>query len=249
MTYPLSARLKKPRHLSALALALLAGCGSSGSDNDSGTPTQASLKVTSVSSPQGMASGGDSLIQVSDAAGGAVDNVVVRMNGQDVTAAFKKTPNSGALLGTVTGMSNGENRIEVLDAANPSVVRASLTLTNYPLQGPILYAPQEQPIACETHNFTVYPGGPQAVGCAGDECRLHGADPRRLGLSRRQQGRHRGLATLRPGQPASQRRADHAGRRQQGALHRPARDRRDQPRHLPDRGAGRPGRQSEPDAR
>lgn len=164
MKHPLSARLKKQRHLSALALALLAGCGSSGSDNDSGnggSPAQASLRVTSVSSPQGMASGGDSLIQVSDAAGGAIDNVVIRLNGRDVSAAFRKAPNSGALLGTVTGMSNGENRIEVLDAADPSVVRASLTLTNYPLQGPILYAPQEQPIACETHNFTIYPGGPK----------------------------------------------------------------------------------------
>lgn len=164
MQHPLSGSIKLPRHLSALTLALLAGCGSSNSDNhngNGGTPAQASLKVTSVSSPQGMASGGDSLIQVSDAAGGTVDKVLVRLNGADVTTAFKKAPNGNALLGTVTGMNTGENRIEVVDAANPSLVRASLTLTNYPLQGPILYAPQEQPLACESHNFVIYPGGPR----------------------------------------------------------------------------------------
>jgi hypothetical protein len=165
MKHPLSRRLKRPRHLSALALALLAGCGSSGSDDNvgagAGTPVQAALTVASVSSPQGMASGGDSLIQVSDATGAAVDNVAIRLNGRDVTTAFKKAPGGNALLGTVTGMSNGDNKIEVVDATNPAVVRASMTLANYPLQGPILYAPQEQPLACETHNFVIYPGGPK----------------------------------------------------------------------------------------
>lgn len=161
MTHPLHARLKRPQQLSALAFALLAGCGGSDSDNNGSAPAQASLKVASVSSPQGMASGGDSLIQVSDAAGGTVDNVLVRLNGADVTSAFKKSASGNALLGNLTGMRNGENTIEVLDAANPAQVRASMKLTNYPLQGPILYAPQEQPLACETHNFSIYPGGPR----------------------------------------------------------------------------------------
>ena len=161
MTHPLHARLKRPQQLSALAFALLAGCGGSDSDNNGSAPAQASLKVASVSSPQGMASGGDSLIQVSDAAGGTVDNVLVRLNGADVTSAFKKSASGNALLGNLSGMRNGENTIEVLDAANPAQVRASMKLTNYPLQGPILYAPQEQPLACETHNFSIYPGGPR----------------------------------------------------------------------------------------
>lgn len=155
----------KRRQLSLAALALLAGCGSSGSDSDGGAPpqpaTQASLKVSSVSSPQGMASGGDSLIRISDDAGGEIRNIVVRLNGNDVTASFSKAPGGNALLGSVSGMREGENRIEVANAADPSSVRASLTLTNYPLQGPILYAPREEPFACETHNFTVYPGGPR----------------------------------------------------------------------------------------
>lgn len=150
------------RHWAVIAAALLAGCGSSGSDNNSpagaASSRQAGLTVASLSSPQGMTSGGDSLIQISGADAG---DVRVRLNGNDVTARFSRAPNDNTLLGSVTGLRDGENRIEVLDAADPSVVRASLTLTNYPLQGPILYAPREQPFACETHNFTVYPGGPR----------------------------------------------------------------------------------------
>lgn len=166
MTSTSHRKSKRPRHLPLAALALLAAC-SGGSDNNDNqtsgpaTPALAALTVASVSSPQGMASGGDSLIQLSSADGGEVGNVQVRLNGADVTSAFRKAPSGNALLGNVSGMRNGENRIEVVDAANPATVRASLTLTNYPLQGPILYAPQEQPLACETHNFNIYPGGPR----------------------------------------------------------------------------------------
>ncbi|MCZ7009862.1 DUF6351 family protein, partial [Salmonella enterica] len=48
----------------------------------------------------------------------------------------------------------------VTDAAADAKVRGSLTLTAYPIQGPILYAPQEGSFHCQTDTFAVYPGGP-----------------------------------------------------------------------------------------
>src|SRR5690606_12735388 len=64
------------------------------------------------------------------------------------------------LLGLVSGLAIGENLIEVVDASDQDLVRAILELENFPKQGPILYAPQEQPFFCQTDSFRIYRGGP-----------------------------------------------------------------------------------------
>jgi hypothetical protein len=72
----------------------------------------------------------------------------------------------------------GENTIEVRDAADASKVRGSLKLTAYPVQGPILYAPQEGSFHCQTDTFNIYPGGPTLT--AGPNTDANCAAPTRI---------------------------------------------------------------------
>jgi hypothetical protein len=141
---------------------MLTACGSDDDDDDppAPPPEPAAVQLSSVSSPQGMASAGDTLVKVALAEGGAPEGVLVRLNGQDVTSAFRQAEGESFLLGLLTGLKEGENLIEAVDAANQDKVRGSMKIENYSKQGPILYAPQEQPFVCQTHEFRIWPGGP-----------------------------------------------------------------------------------------
>jgi hypothetical protein len=165
--------------LGTLAVGLaagLAGCGGSGGGGGGGwagfpggngnggggtTPgDKPAVTVQSLSSPEKMTSGDDTLVQLTASDGAAVSGVKVALNGVDVTGQFQKAASGNASLGLLRGLVQGENTIEVRDAADASKLRGSLKLTAYPVQGPILYAPQEGSFHCQTDTFNVYPGGP-----------------------------------------------------------------------------------------
>lgn len=160
--------------LGALALGL-AGCGgSNGNGWNGGAPgggggggggggasnSGPTVTVESLSSPEKMTSGNDTLIQLTGTDGAALTGVKVVLNNADVTDQFQKATTGNASIGLLTGLAQGENTIEVRDASDASKVRGSLKLTAYPIQGPILYAPQEGSFHCQTDTFNVYPGGP-----------------------------------------------------------------------------------------
>ncbi len=149
--------------LPAASVFVLAACSSS-SDDDSPPPAPpeqpAALQISSVSSPQGMASAGDTLIKIETVDGSEPQNLRVRLNGLDVTDAFRQRSGESHLLGLVAGLEIGENVIEAVDGTQTDLVRGTLRLENFPRQGPILYAPQEQPFFCQTDAFRIYPGGP-----------------------------------------------------------------------------------------
>lgn len=150
--------------LMALAAGLSACGGGSGGLNGanggSGGAGASAVQVQSLSSPEKMTSGSDTLIQLTGADGSAVSGVMVSLNNVDVTGRFQKAAVGNASLGLLTGLVQGENTIEVRSASNESSVLGSLKLTAYPIQGPILYAPQESSFHCQTDTFSVYPGGP-----------------------------------------------------------------------------------------
>jgi hypothetical protein len=146
--------------LGVMALGL-AGCGGGGGGGASGGNANGpSVTVQSLSSPEKMTSGNDTLVQLTSADGTAVSGVKVMLNGADVTGQFQKASSGNASLGLLTGLAQGDNTIEVRDASDASKLRGSLKLTAYPIQGPILYAPQEGSFHCQTDTFNVYPGGP-----------------------------------------------------------------------------------------
>lgn len=141
----------------ALVLAV-SGCG--GDRDEPAKPAKPAISVKSLSSPEGLVSGDDTLIELTQADGGTIGDAKVKLNDVDVTASFKQDAGRKSMLGLVSGLKQGENKIEVTDAAARAKVRGSLTLTAYPIQGPILYAPQEGSFHCQTDTFAVYPGGP-----------------------------------------------------------------------------------------
>jgi len=91
-------------------------------------------------------------------------SVRVELNGANVTGAFKATA-PGTLTGLVSGLRNGENELSVDgDGKGHGRADADITLTNYPVQGPMISGPQEFPFVCTTTNFDVIRGAQVPTG-------------------------------------------------------------------------------------
>lgn len=137
------------RHHLAIGFAGISGlalfaCG--GSDD---TPAP---KVEVLSSKPEHVSGGDALVAVKRANS---TPVVVTLNGVDVSSAFKADPNDATRsIGLVTGLKIGANAFE----ANAGGSATKLTLTNYPITGPMISGPHLTPYICQTAAFTLADG-------------------------------------------------------------------------------------------
>jgi hypothetical protein len=136
------------------ACAALAACGGGGGAGRSPTanPQAAggfgdgrAVELQVVSSPAQWVSGGDARIRVRTAPG-LRDKLELRLNGAPVAAVLE--PVGDALEAVVTGLQNGANELEVRHRqANE---RAVLTLTNWPVTGPMFTGPQQTPFTCTT---------------------------------------------------------------------------------------------------
>ena len=118
------------------------------------------FSIEVLSSKPYLVSGGDALVRVTvKEKGVSLGAVRVEVNGRDVTSAFHADAAARTLTGLVSGLSNGENELSV-DARGRKNGRgdADITLTNYPIQGPMISGPQEFPFVCTTTNFDVIRG-------------------------------------------------------------------------------------------
>ena len=113
------------------ALIVLASCGS-----DTG------YEIEVVSSQPYLVSGGDALVRIHAPDGAEVS---VRLNGENVSSSFR--PDGDSLIGLLKGLKLGANTVEAGDAR--------LDLTNYPITGPIISGPHEQPFVCGTTEANV----------------------------------------------------------------------------------------------
>ena len=139
-------------HMAALVAAiLLAACG--GSDNSPGEtaqrikPAHPAMTVTLsvLSSAPQWVSGGDARIHVR-AAPGQRDKLELWLNGARIEVPLKEV--DGGLEGVISGLQPGDNRLEVKHrTAN---VRDAITLTNWPITGPMFTGPQQTPFVCTT---------------------------------------------------------------------------------------------------
>jgi hypothetical protein len=106
-----------------------------------------------------MVSGGDALVQVAVPQPVALNKVMIRLNGEDVSAMFRPDTPAHALIGLVTGLKVGENTLAVFPGKKEQGSTAEqLRLKNHPITGPIFSGPQEQPFLCETQNFKLPDG-------------------------------------------------------------------------------------------
>jgi hypothetical protein len=97
-----------------------------------------------VSSRPDMVTGPDVLVEVD-----APPQVAwrVRLDGRDVTAAFRAAAGSGKARALLSGIHVGENRLELRIGG---AVRARLTILDHSLTGPLFSGPHQQPFLCQT---------------------------------------------------------------------------------------------------
>jgi hypothetical protein len=119
-----------------------------------------SIQVRTLSTHADRVSGGDVLVQISLPRSPRSGDVIVSLHGQVITSAFRETA-PRTLVGLVTGLSDGENRLIV--EVN-GVGTKSLRIVNYPIAGPIVsgphgkVGPQERPFICQTDTFQLPDG-------------------------------------------------------------------------------------------
>ena len=136
-------------------LVSMAGCGG---NDDGGPPPPApgALQLSTLSSKSEYVSGGSTLVQVAYPATTNPAAVRVTLNGADVTSSFRTVDTSARTLrGVVTGLTTDASRttgspntIVATDTAGSAT--ASLTVSNYPITGPILTGPHITPYECRT---------------------------------------------------------------------------------------------------
>src|ERR1700758_508022 len=92
------------------------------------------IAITTLSSRPDMVSGGNALLRVDVPAQFSLGQIVVKLNGQDVTATFHADQTAHALTGLVGGLSVGANAVEVFTNPTGNGQPAEhTTLVNYPI--------------------------------------------------------------------------------------------------------------------
>src|SRR5262245_39787929 len=112
------------------------------------------LEITTLSAEAALVTGGDVLVKVTAPAGVAPQSLKVMVGSRDVSNGFRQL-NDHAIAGLVTGLNKGKNAIS---ASGPRGLQASLEVTNYPITGPVISGPWQQPFICQTDTF-VLPDG------------------------------------------------------------------------------------------
>ena len=184
-----------------------------------------SLEV--VSNRADLISGGDALVAATLADGADPRRARGRRRHRrhERVRACGRTAASRAL---VTGLKVGANTLTVR-AADGAGKR--ITITNHPIGGPVFAGPQVTPYACNP-NASNPPLGPALDA----QCNA----PTRVELLYRNAADQ--FVAYDPANPPAGDPDDDHGRRPDRAVHRRARHRHRRPRHLPDGGAGRPGK-------
>jgi hypothetical protein len=128
-------------------------------------PKAQPLSLSVESSRPDLVSGDNALIAVDVPAPDPIGKVRVRRNGVDVTPAFQ--PEVGQprrLVGLVSGLRDGSNRISALVKAKGQKGPAELNLFNNPINGPIFSGAHQQPFFCRTSNNGL--GAPTDADCS-----------------------------------------------------------------------------------
>src|SRR5258708_9903326 len=119
------------------------GCGVAGAKPDKDSRD---LEIRTLSNSADLISGGDALVEIVLPPGTNAGSVRVELNRRDITYQFG-TRADGRFLGLVDHLELGKNK---LTATAKGKRAQKLTITNYPIGGPIFSGPQVQPWICDT---------------------------------------------------------------------------------------------------
>ena len=110
---------------------------------------QSDTSIKTLSTKPDYVTGGDVLVQVT--APGVTEKAFrVRVGKRDVTKSFRSTSMAYVHLGLIMGLPLGESVIHSGDA--------SLKITNYPITGPVISGPWQEPFICQTDQFKLPDG-------------------------------------------------------------------------------------------
>ena len=136
------------------SLVFVSGCipsveGSAGQTGDE------SLRIVTLSAARPyLVSGGDVLVRVEADDSVRLTDVIVLLDDSDVSRRFRPDPGRHALLGLVPGLTDGDHTL--VARAGRREVRQPVT--SYPIVGPMISGPHEQPFRCETEEFELVTG-------------------------------------------------------------------------------------------
>jgi hypothetical protein len=126
--------------------------GSGHSDRDHDRDSN-KFEIRTLSNRADLISGGDALVEVTVPRRVDLDDVVISLNGRNITAAFTRNTAARSFRGLVTGLVDGRNRLEAGVRGrhhDDSGDSEKLTITNHPIGGPVLLGSQTQPWVCAT---------------------------------------------------------------------------------------------------
>src|SRR6266571_4065315 len=130
-----------PRVHAAAVLAVLAAVSGPAQADPALPPTN--FEIRTLSNRADLISGGDALVEVRVPNTVPLHQVSLLLNGRDVAAAFRTDAAARIVRGVLTGLVPGQN--EFLADSNgqgEGRPRASLTITNHPIGGPVLLGSQ-----------------------------------------------------------------------------------------------------------
>src|ERR671914_551273 len=159
--------------LPALALAIAAFAALPGPVVADDDDDRERVDIDVLSGGADQVSGGDALVKV-EASRADLDDLRVLLDGADITDAFEQK--DGDLVGLVTGLQLGRNRLEVLEERRGrDKTLDRLTLENHPQTGPIFSGPHQVPFVCKTIQAGL--GEPLVDNQAGQGFAVRGPDP------------------------------------------------------------------------
>ena len=98
-----------------------------------------------------MVTGGDALVQVTVPRTVPLHQAKVLVNGVEVTDTLDRDDDARTYTGMVRDLHLGDNTLAAeANGRGAGRPRESLTLTDYPVTGPIFSGPQQQPFVCKT---------------------------------------------------------------------------------------------------
>jgi len=162
-----------------LAVVAVAGCG-----EGAPAPTEASqaqglsesqsqlppfnFEVRTLSNRADLISGGDALVEVRVPKTVPLHQVTLFLNGRDVTGTFRTDASERVMRGVLTGMvPRGNEFLADSNGRGLGRPRASLTITNHPIGGPVLLGSQTTPWICATPTAVPASGNTPASNASG----------------------------------------------------------------------------------
>lgn len=140
-------------HMSALRCAsfLALGAGLLVSAQAAPDLPRTNFEISTLSNRADLISGGDALVEVRVPNTVPLHKVTLWLNGRDVTGTFRTDAAARVMRGVLTGLVQGENEFLVdSNGRGRGRPRASLTITNHPIGGPVLLGSQTTPWICAT---------------------------------------------------------------------------------------------------